>query len=117
VPLRRAGAPPLGEAIVALADLPPRRLGWGQFRCYGAAALDLCAIADGRFDAYVDCGADAHGVWDYLGAVLVCREAGVPVVDAWDRDLCVLDHEARRTPVAAGDEALLAELLEQRRSF
>lgn len=108
----RTTVPMLADAVVALSGLPPAHLGWAQFRALGAAALDLCAVADGRLDAFVDCSVDAHGVWDYLGALLVCSEAGVPVVDRLGRDLVVLDHTARRTPVAAGDTALLAELLD-----
>jgi len=60
---------------------------------------------------------DAHGVWDYLGALLICSEAGVQVVDAQGRDLCVLDPDARRTPVAGADPALTDSLLEARRGF
>jgi fructose-1,6-bisphosphatase/inositol monophosphatase family enzyme len=52
-------------------------------------------------------------VWDFLGAALVCEEVGVGVVDAGGRDLVVLDHDARRVPVAA-PEPLLAELLAMR---
>jgi fructose-1,6-bisphosphatase/inositol monophosphatase family enzyme len=107
----RAVVPELSGAVVALSGLPPAHLGWAQFRALGAAALDLCAVADGRLDAFVDCSVDAHGVWDYLGALLVCSEAGVPVVDRLGRDLVVLDPAARRTPVAAGDVALLDALL------
>jgi myo-inositol-1(or 4)-monophosphatase len=107
----RTTVPPLSAAVVALSGLPPAHLGWAQFRALGAAALDLCAVADGRLDAFVDCSIDAHGVWDYLGALLVCSEAGVPVVDRLDRDLVVLDPAARRTPVGAGDAALLDEVL------
>ena len=115
--IRRTDAPALSEAIVGLSGLPPRHLGWGQFRAMGAAALDLCAVADGRLDGYVDCSVDAHGVWDYLGALLVCAEAGVEVVDAHGRDLCVLDPDARRTPVAGAGPVLAEALLEARRSF
>ncbi|MCU0274535.1 MAG: hypothetical protein MUE34_15005 [Acidimicrobiales bacterium] len=107
----RGVVPELSGAVVALSGLPPAHLGWAQFRALGAAALDLCAVADGRLDAFVDCSVDAHGVWDYLGALLVCSEAGVPVVDRLGRDLVVLDPAARRTPVAAGDVALLDALL------
>jgi myo-inositol-1(or 4)-monophosphatase len=57
---------------------------------------------------------DAHGVWDYVGARLVVREAGGVVVDAHGRDLVVLDHRARRTPVAASSDALLDGLLRER---
>ncbi len=113
----RGDTPELKESLVALSGLPPRWLGWKQYRAYGAAALDLCAVAYGIFDGYIDCSANAHGVWDYAGAMLVCREAGAAVADAFDRDLLVMDHAARRTPCAAGNEALLAEIIEQRRSF
>ena len=116
-PIHSDTAPPLDEAIIGLSGLPPRHLGWGQFRALGAAALDLCAVADGRLDGYVDCSVDAHGVWDYAGALLVCSEAGVEVADAHGRDLCVLDPEIRRTPVAGATPALADALLEARRTF
>ena len=86
----------------------------GQFRCFGAAALDLCAVADGRFDAYVDFDVDALGPWDYLGGMLICQEAGVEVADAFDRPLVTLDHAARRTPVAGVGEAFTALLAARR---
>jgi len=100
----------LGNALVAVSGLPERHLGWKQFRCYGAAALDLCAVADGTFDAYADLSDDAHGSWDYLGAWLVLREAGGVVVDRHDRPLVTRNHDDRRTPVAGATEALLGEL-------
>ena len=78
----------------------------------GRRTVDLCS-----FDAYVDCSADAHGSWDYLGGMLVCLEAGASVVDAQGRDLVVLDHGARRTPVAAATPALLDEALAARRTW
>ena len=111
------GCTHLGDAIVGLSGLPPRHLGWRQFRALGAVALDLCAVADGTLDGFIDCSSDAHGVWDYLGALLVCQEAGVAVVDALGRDLVVLDHGARRTPVAAATAPLLDDLVAARRSF
>ena len=80
----------------------------------GASALDICAVASGSFDGFVDMSRDAHGVWDYLGALLVVEEAGGVVVDALGRDLVVLDHEVRRTPVAATNELLLGDLLRHR---
>lgn len=107
----------VSSAVVALSGFPPRALGWRQYRALGAAALDLCAVAAGRVDGYVDCSRDAHGPWDYLGALLVCHEAGAPVVDAQGRDLVCLGHTDRRTPVAAATGALLEELLAARRSF
>ena len=111
VGLFRDDSPQLSKAIVGVSGLPASNPGWAQFRCLGAAALDLCAVADGTLDAYVDCVVDAHGVWDYLGALLVCREAGVTVEDAKGRDLCVLDRAIRRTPVAAAGTTLHEALL------
>jgi fructose-1,6-bisphosphatase/inositol monophosphatase family enzyme len=90
----------LSDAVVGVNGRPPAEAGWAQFRTFGAAALDLCAVAEGRLGGYADFDRDAHGVWDYLGAALVCAEVGVPVVDAFDRDLLTRDHTARRTPVA-----------------
>jgi myo-inositol-1(or 4)-monophosphatase len=106
--LPRRASVSLDEAIVAINALPSRNPGWSQFRCFGAAALDLCAVADGRFDAYVDFDIDALGPWDYLGGMLICQEAGVEVADAFDRPLVTLDHAARRTPVAGTGEAFAA---------
>ena len=74
-------------------------------------------MATGVLDGYVDCSFDAHGSWDYLGGMLVCLEAGACVVDAAGRDLVVLDHGARRTPVAAATPGLLDQLLAARSSF
>jgi myo-inositol-1(or 4)-monophosphatase len=113
--LRVAAARPLDDSVVAISGLPTHHYGWRQFRAMGASALDLCAVASGSFDAFVDMSPDAHGVWDYLGAMLVVREAGGVVVDAFGRDLVVIDHEARRTPVAATNLPLLEALLAQRR--
>ncbi len=117
VRLRRESTPPLADSLVAISGLPPRNLGWGQFRSLGCASLDLCAVADGRVDGYVDCSTDAHGVWDYLAAALVCEEAGAVVLDARGRDLCVLEPDARRTPVAGAGPALAEALREARQGF
>ena len=117
IEIKRESAPPLEDSLVAISGLPPKNLGWGQFRAFGSAALDLCAVADGRVDGYVDCSPDAHGVWDYLAAALICEEAGVVVADAQGRDLCVLDSDARRTPVAGAGPALADALLEARQGF
>jgi len=106
------------DAMVAISGLPARSLGWRQFRALGAAALDLCAVAEGVVDAYVDCTTpSAHGPWDYLGGALVCTEAGAIVGDLLDRPLAVLDHGARRTPVAAATPALFAALTAARRDL
>ncbi|HYN32326.1 MAG TPA: inositol monophosphatase [Ilumatobacteraceae bacterium] len=109
-----AGQTSLDDAIVAISGLPDHHYGWRQFRAMGASALDICAVASGSFDGFVDMSPEAHGVWDYVGALLVVREAGGVVVDVLGRDLVVLDHVARRTPVAASSPALAAQLLHHR---
>ena len=100
----------LADALIAFSGLPPSHGGWRQFRTYGAAALDLCAVATGVFDGFVDVDG-AHGVWDYLGAYLVCVEAGAVMVDGAGRELVTLDPTHRRAPIAAASPALLAELV------
>ncbi len=107
----------LGRSLIGLSGYPPHYLGWKQFRALGAAALDLCAVASGMTDGYLDCSHDAHGSWDYLGGMLVCQEAGAVVADADGRELVVLEHAARRTPIAAGTPALLDALVAARATF
>ena len=104
----------IDAAVLGLSGLPPRHLGWNQFRALGASALDLCLVASGVLDGFVDCSPSAHGVWDYSAAALICTEAGAVVADAHGRELLVLDHGTRRTPVAAGTHALLDDLLRLR---
>jgi fructose-1,6-bisphosphatase/inositol monophosphatase family enzyme len=114
-PIRPTDQTELGRAVVGLSGYPSTHLGWKQYRALGASALDLSCVAAGLLDAFCDCTARAaHGPWDYLGGSLICAEAGAPCVDAWDRDLVVRDHEARRTPVAAATPELLAQLLAAR---
>lgn len=98
-------------AVVGVNGRPPADPGWWQFRAFGASALDLCLVAAGSLDGFVDFDVEAHGVWDYLASTLICAEAGAVVVDALGRDLAVLDHDARRTPVAAATPDLLAPLV------
>jgi fructose-1,6-bisphosphatase/inositol monophosphatase family enzyme len=114
VPLATSGCTDPAEAVVGISGLPSHPLGWRQFRTLGAAALDLCAVAEGTLDGFVDCSPSAHGVWDYLGGALVCAEAGAVVADALGRDLVVLDHAARRTPVGAATPELFDALLAAR---
>src|SRR4029077_12274636 len=82
----------VGHSLIALSGYPRTSLGWKQYRAFGAAALDLCAVADGTFDGYVDCFDNSHAPWDYLGGLLVCTEAGAHVVDAQGRALVARGH-------------------------
>jgi myo-inositol-1(or 4)-monophosphatase len=57
----------------AVAELMPHVR---DIRRFGSAALDLCALASGRFDAYVEQGLQP---WDLAAGVLICHEAGLVV--------------------------------------
>jgi myo-inositol-1(or 4)-monophosphatase len=103
------------SAITGLSGLPSTWLGWNQFRALGACALDLCAVADGVLDAYVDSSRDAHGVWDYAGGMLIVQEAGGFIADAFDRDLITRDPSVRRTPVAGNSEIVAKQAIAARR--
>ena len=59
--------------VVGLSGLPPWWFGWKQFRAYGAVALDLCAVAAGQSDGYVEEGPQR---WDWAAGALVVTEAG-----------------------------------------
>jgi myo-inositol-1(or 4)-monophosphatase len=110
VPIAPSDCQTLGEAIVGFSGYPPRYLGWSQYRALGAAALDLCAVAEGVLDAYAAIGGSQLGSWDYLGGMLICTEAGAVVEESAGRDLFTLGHADRRTPVAASTPDLLQAL-------
>lgn len=115
-PIAPSSARTTTEALVLLNGYAPQRWPWRQYRSLGATALDLCAVADGRVDGSIDCTDSALGPWDYLGAALVLSEVGAQLEDVQGRELVVLDHSARRTPVAAGTAELFSELMAARRS-
>ena len=112
--VRPSGCETMGKSIVALSGYPRRWLGWSQYRALGAAALDICAVACGQIDAFIDCASRSLAPWDYLGALLICQEAGAHVGEAFGRELVVRDHDARRTVVAAATPALLEEAISRR---
>lgn len=107
----------MDRAIVAFSGYPQHWVGWSQYRSLGAAALDLCAVACGQLDAFIDCAADSLAPWDYLGGMLVCLESGASVTEAFGRELVVRAGPHRRTVVAAATPTLLGEALEARRNL
>jgi fructose-1,6-bisphosphatase/inositol monophosphatase family enzyme len=111
--IRVASHADITASLVCLCGVPPVHGPWLQGRVMGAAALDICSVACGRFDAYLDNTAGIHGPWDYLGAMLVLTEAGGVIDDVEGRDLVHLEHLTKRAPVAATSP----ELLEQVRRF
>lgn len=60
-----------------IGELADRMSGFGDLRRLGSAALELCAIADGALDAYLEYGLNEH---DFAAGALIAREAG-----AWVR--------------------------------
>lgn len=103
----------LRDSVVGISGLPSFRPGWGQFRALGAAALDICLVATGALDGWIDF--NSHGVWDYLASILVCQEAGVTVEEFQGRDLVVTQYAEKRTPLVASSRELLSELRDVRK--
>ena len=102
----------LKEAVVGVSGLASFRPQWSQFRALGAAALDICLVAQGVLDGWVDF--HSHSVWDYLASILICQEAGVATSEHLDRELLVTQYDQKRTPIVAATPALLAQLREVR---
>ena len=86
----------------------PRILGAvAGVRRAGAAVLDLCDVACGRFDAFWEL---ELAPWDMAAGIVIAREAGAIVTD--------LDGAPARVgtgPIVAGNPAMHAWLLEQLR--
>jgi myo-inositol-1(or 4)-monophosphatase len=92
----RAGGPdrparPLQEALIAtgFSYLPEQRVHQARvltgvlgsvrdIRRFGAAAVDLCWVAAGRFDGYYESGLHP---WDLAAGALIAEEAGAMVCD------------------------------------
>jgi fructose-1,6-bisphosphatase/inositol monophosphatase family enzyme len=111
-PMQPTGCSKLKEAVVGVSGLASFRPQWAQFRALGAAALDICLVAQGVLDGWVDF--HSHGVWDYLASILICQEAGVATSEHLDRELLVTQYDQKRTPIVAATPALLAQLREVR---
>ncbi|WP_394941970.1 inositol monophosphatase family protein [Psychromicrobium sp. YIM B11713] len=60
-----------------ISELEARLQGFGDFRRLGSAALELCAVAEGGVDAYLEYGLYEH---DFAAGALIAEEAG-----AWVR--------------------------------
>ena len=107
--LRSSSVKRVEDALVVLSGWPARLLPWQQYRALGCASLSLCSLAAGGVDGYIDGGA-WHAPWDYLGGLLMCREAGASVVDVGDQELVTPAVSARRQLLGAGTPELLAVL-------
>ena len=105
VAIRSSGLHEFSKAVVAFSGLPTRHLGWSQYRALGAASLEICLVADGSLDLYAVARHSTLNPWDYLGGLLILREAGGVASDLEDREL-VIDEADTRRPVFAATTAL-----------
>jgi myo-inositol-1(or 4)-monophosphatase len=77
---------------------------WYSYRNFGAAALDWCWLAAGRFDVYLHAN---HMLWDYAAGQLVLAEAGGVAATLTNDDFLAGDPWAKSV-LAARTPHLLA---------
>jgi len=94
------------NSIVAFSGLPPRHLGWAQYRALGAASLEICLVADGSLDVYGVAQRSTLNPWDYLAGMLIAREAGAVMADYLGEELEISAAEVRRPVFCATPELL-----------
>ena len=112
VAIRPSGRTAPGESIMAFSGLPPRHLGWAQYRALGAASLEICLVADGSLDVYGVAQKSTLNPWDYLAGLLILNEAGGVATDYLGEEL-ITDEMVKRHPVFAGSNELLAFMVSQ----
>ncbi len=103
-PIHASGQTLISKSVVAFSGLPLRHLGWSQYRALGSAALEICLVGDGSLDAYMVARSSTLNPWDYLGGLVVLREAGGVGVDLEDRELVTDQAETRRPIFGASHE-------------
>ncbi len=82
-----------------------------NIRSLGAAALEMCLVASGSLNAYIQ-GNEYLRVTDFAAATLIVREAGGEVFDAKGRPLDVgLNLEERSSVLAVSCEEVLEGLI------
>lgn len=104
------------DAIVGVNGVLTHRPGWAQVRTLGSAALELCLVADGSLDGYVQVGGAAIHPWDYLAGLHIVQEAG-GAIRSIDGDELIVQEDVPRRPLAAATEVLADELLSDLRSI
>jgi fructose-1,6-bisphosphatase/inositol monophosphatase family enzyme len=109
-PIAPSSQKDLREAIVGVNGLYPKQFLWRQTRSMGAAALEMCLVADGSLDAFFQAPPACVHPWDYLAAMLICQEAGAIVRAINDEALVLIEAIARHPIMAATRE--LADAIE-----
>jgi len=105
--IKGSGQRDFAKAIMSFSGLPRRYLGWAQYRSLGAASLEICLVADGSLDVFSVANKSTLNPWDYLGGLLIAREANV-VADELEGEELVTTERVRRRPVFAATEELLS---------
>ena len=94
------------EGIAPYLKVMPKLMeGTAGLRRAGSAALDLCDVACGRFDAFWEY---RLAPWDVAAGILIIREAGGVITDLDGRDAAV-----SHGPIVAGNPVMHGWLLEQ----
>ena len=101
-----SGQRDLSKAIVGFSGLAERNIGWAQNRSMGAASLEICLVADGSLDAYGVAQQSTLNTWDYLGGLIIAREAGAVDADYRGEEL-VTSGDVQRRPIFAATSELL----------
>ncbi|HKT22467.1 MAG TPA: inositol monophosphatase family protein [Nitrososphaerales archaeon] len=120
-PIACSGATEPGSSIVALdlsrsgretsSSLVPLEAGSGRVVHYGANALELCYLASGRIDAFVDFRGKMR-VTDVAAAVLIAQEAGAKVTGRdGGKVKLTFDLRSRYSVAAAATPRLLDSIL------
>ena len=105
-PIAPSGETDFAKAIVAFSGLPPRHLGWAQYRALGAASLEICLVADGSLDAYSVANRSTLNPWDYLAGLLIVQEAGA-VAAEYDNEVLITSERVTRRPIFAATTELI----------
>ena len=111
VTIRASGQHDLSKAIVGFSGLAERNIGWAQNRSMGAASLEICLVADGSLDAYGVAQQSTLNTWDYLGGLIIAREAGAVDADYRGEEL-VTSSDVLRRPIFAATSELLQQFLD-----
>ncbi len=95
--------------IIARKQLATRRI--GSTRHLGSNALELCYVAAGLLDAFIDLRGSFRGV-DLAAAQLILKEAGAVLVDRQKKPILGrCSNEAKYSLIAASNLELARELL------
>ncbi len=81
----------------AIVYYPERRFPFRRVRIFGASSLEICYVADGRFDCFIDLrrGAGGRGflrVYDIAASLFIARNAGAKISSldgdsVWEKEI------------------------------